>query len=478
MDINTTSMADITEYNKGAEDLFLQFLYSSPGTFDRVKNIMQPAFFEDIDNKKVVEFLINYTTEQTSLPLPEQIKTIANTTIEPFEGNPEDHIKWFMRNFETFCQQKAAKQAVYESMDLIDDNNLSEVVARLKKASEIAIVKDLGIDFWEKPGDLLRNLRDNSKKVSTGWKSIDKKLYGGIEKGTITIWTGQSGAGKSLFLQNQALNWATAGLNVMYISLELSESMSGMRVIAMTTGYSTPDLMKNIDDAELRIRAYEKKHKAGKFAIKQMPNGSNANDIKAFIKEHEIQTGDKVDAVLIDYLDLCSPLDKRVSPSDLYVKDKYVSEELRNIAVELNILLVTASQLNRGSHDEIEFGHQHIGGGISKIQTADNVFAIFTTISMKNSGRYQVQFLKTRSSAGEGSKVDLKYNIASMRITDLEEGEADAVLSTAENILGSLKKSNIVTDIQETEGERASRSGAAAKSSVKSLRDLVKNRNI
>ena len=155
-----------------------------------------------------------------------------------------------------------------------------------------------------------------------------------------------------------------------------------------------------------------------------------------------------------------------------------MSEELRNIAVELNILLVTASQLNRGSHDEIDFGHQHIAGGISKIQTADNVFAIFTTLSMKNSGRYQVQFLKTRSSAGEGSKVDLKYNIASMRITDLEEGEADAVSSTAENILGSLKKSNVVTDIQETEGEKANRTGAAAKQSAKSLRDLVKNRNI
>jgi hypothetical protein len=86
--------------------------------------------------------------------------------------------------------------------------------------------------------------------------------------------------------------------------------------------------------------------------------------------------------------------------------------------------------------------------------------------------------LKTRSSAGEGSKVDLKYDIASMRITDLEEGEADALTSTADAILGSLKKSNIVTDIQETEGEKASRTGAAVKQSAKGLRDLVKNRNI
>lgn len=469
---------DIKEYTKDVEDLFLQFLYSSPETFVRVKNIMRPSFFEDIDNKKVVEFLLDYTDTQSSLPTLDQVKAIAGTTIEPIDAINDEHVDWFMKEFEVFCQQKAAKEAVYESMDLIDDNNLGEVVERLKKASELAIVKDLGINYFEAPADRLKKMRDNSKMVSTGWKSIDKKLYGGLEKGTLTIWAGQSGAGKSLFLQNQALNWAEAGLNALYITLELSEELTSMRIDAMTSGYSTKDIMKNIEDVDLRVRTFQKKCNKGTLQIKQLPNGSTANDIRAYIKEYEIQMDLKVDAVLVDYLDLCAPLDKRVSPSDLFVKDKYVSEELRNIAVDLNVLMVTASQLNRGSHDEIEFGHQHMAGGISKINTADNVLGIFTTISMKESGRYQIQFMKTRSSAGVGSKVDLKFNIASLRITDLEEGEADAVSATADNILGSLKKSNIVTDIQETEGEKARRSGAVAKQSAKSLRDLVKNRNI
>ena len=251
-----------------------------------------------------------------------------------------------------------------------------------------------------------------------------------------------------------------------------------MRIDAMTSGYGTNTIMKNIDDVDLRVRTFQKNCNKGTLRIKQLPNGSTANDIRAYIKEYEIQTDLKVDAILVDYLDLCAPLDKRVSPSDLFVKDKYVSEELRNIAVDLDVLMVSASQLNRGSHDEIEFGHQHMAGGISKINTADNVLGIFTTISMKESGRYQIQFMKTRSSAGVGSKVDLKFNIASLRITDLEEGEADAVSATAETLLGTLKKSNIVTDVQETENEQAQRSGAAAKQSAKSLRDLVKNRNI
>jgi replicative DNA helicase len=112
------------------------------------------------------------------------------------------------------------------------------------------------------------------------------------------------------------------------------------------------------------------------------------------------------------------PVSAKVSPNDLFVKDKYVSEELRNLAKELTVLFVTASQLNRAAVEEIEFDHSHISGGISKINTADNVFGIFTSRQMRERGRYQIQCMKSRSSTGVGQKVDLEYNIETMRITD------------------------------------------------------------
>ena len=93
----------------------------------------------------------------------------------------------------------------------------------------------------------------------------------------------------------------------------------------------------------------------------------------------------------------------------MFIKDKYVSEELRNLAVERDLLFVTASQLNRGAVEEIEFDHHHIAGGISKVQTADNVVGIFTSNAMREKGRYQIQFMKTRSSSGVGQKVDLEF---------------------------------------------------------------------
>jgi len=124
----------------------------------------------------------------------------------------------------------------------------------------------------------------------------------------------------------------------------------------------------------------------------------------------------------------------------LFVKDKYVSEELRNLAKELGILMVTASQLNRSAVEEIEFDHSHISGGISKINTADNVFGIFTSRAMKERGKYQIQCMKSRSSTGVGQKIDLEYNIETMRITDAGGDDNDLMSrKPGPNIMDSIK---------------------------------------
>jgi len=103
-------------------------------------------------------------------------------------------------------------------------------------------------------------------------------------------------------------------------------------------------------------------------------------------------------------------------------------------------LFVTASQLNRSAVEEVEFDHSHISGGISKINTADNVFGIFTSRAMRERGRYQIQCMKSRSSTGVGQKIDLEYNIETMRITDLPEDEQQSS--------GFVKKSNILDSIK------------------------------
>jgi len=259
--------------------------------------------------------------------------------------------------------------------------------------------------------------------------------------------------GKSLFMQNISVNWFSAGLNGLYLTLELSEGLSAMRIDAMVANCSTKSIFKNLDDVELKIRMAGKK--AGKFQIKYMPAQSTVNDIRAYIKEFEIQTTSKVDFLMVDYLDLLMPVGVKVSPENLFVKDKYVSEELRNLAKELNVLFITASQLNRNAVDEVEFDHSHISGGISKINTADNVFGIFTSRAMRESGKYQLQLLKTRSSSGVGTKVDLVYDVESLRIVDAGEQDSDSPMSKLPAaVLSSLKtRSKIVKEGESLDGD-------------------------
>ena len=434
-------MSDLTNYNEETQELFLKFLISDPDLFSRCANIVDPTYF-NMKYRKAVELFQSHATDFNSIPTPEQVSAASGVQLEVIPNVTSDHHDWFLKEFETFCRHKALEKAIIESTDLLENQDYGTVENKIKEASQVGLVKDLGLEYFEDPKARLQWIKDQSGAISTGWKAIDHKLYGGMNRGEMTIFAGGSGAGKSLFLQNFAVNWALAGMNTVYISLELSEQLISMRLDSMVSGYGTKEIMRNMDDVDLKVRMKAKG--AGKLRVKQMPNGVNVNDIKVFLREYEISCGEKVDCLLVDYLDLMMPISAKVSGSDLFIKDKYVSEELRNLAMEKDLLFVTASQLNRGAVEEIEFDHHHIAGGISKIQTADNVVGIFTSNAMRERGRYQIQFMKTRSSSGVGSKVDLKFNPDTLRVEDLDEDDEDSMTMTSGSLIDQLKRGNSI----------------------------------
>ena len=430
-------------YNEETQELFLRFMVSDNDIIARVNSIVQPYMF-DRQFRNAVTFIKEHVQEYNSMPTIEQIEASANIKLEKVEDFNSRHVEWFMDEFETFCRHKALEKAILDSTDLLESKDYGTVETKIKEASQIGLVKDLGLDYYANPKERLEWIKNQAGAISTGWQAMDRKLYGGLNRGELTFFAGGSGAGKSLFLQNLALNWSQSGLNTVLISLELSEQLCSMRLDSMISGYGTSEVMKNIDDVDLKVRTKGKG--AGKLRVKQLTNGITANDIQAFLREYEIQSGVQVDAVIIDYLDLMMPVSSRVNPGDLFIKDKYVSEELRNLAVEWNVLMVTASQLNRGAVEEIEFDHHHIAGGISKIQTADNVIGIFTSNAMRERGRYQIQFMKTRSSSGVGTKIDLKFVPETLRIEDLDESDEDTDTMVAGSLINSLKRSSSIKD--------------------------------
>ena len=431
-------MAEV-DYTYELQKMFIEFLVTEPELYARCSNIVQPDYF-DATLRESVEFIQEYSDEHSAMP---GFEILNAKTKGKFEKVPvtKHETDWFLGEFEQFCKHKALEKAIIESADLLETQEYGTVEGIIKEAVSIGLTKNLGTDYWQDPLARLTELRDKNGSTSTGWKTIDDKLYGGFNRGELSIFAGGSGAGKSLFLQNLALNWAEAGFNVIYLSLELSEGLTAMRLDSMITGYSTREIFKNIEDVELKVKMHGKKK--GNLQIIQLPNGCTVNDIKVYLKEYTTQTGVEPQCILVDYLDLMMPAQRKVPPSDLFIKDKFVSEELRNFAVEGNYLFATASQLNRGAVDEIEFDHSHIAGGISKIQTADNVIAIFTSRIMRERGRVQIQFMKTRSSSGVGQKVELDFDINTLRIQDLAD---DMEETPQENLYDKLKKTSTMRD--------------------------------
>ncbi len=442
----------LKEYTIDVQRLFLEMMLEDAQNYVRVQNIYNPENF-DRSLRPAAEFVREHTDRHKTLPSRDQISATTGIKLEHIPDLNEGHFEWFMQEFEKFTKRQELERAILKAADMLEKGDFDPVEKLVKDAVQISLTKDMGTDYFHDARASIEGYYDNAGVISTGWPQLDRVLYGGFGRGQLNIFAGGSGSGKSLVMMNIALNWLQAGLSGVYISLELSEELCALRTTAMLSNMGTKEIRKDLDTAAMKVNLVGKK--SGRYQIKALPAQSNINDIRAYLKEVQIQTGMKVDFVMVDYLDLLMPVSAKVSPNDLFVKDKYVSEELRNLAAELNVLLVTASQLNRSAVEEVEFDHSHISGGISKINTADNVFGIFTSRAMKERGRYQIQCMKTRSSNGVGMKIDLEYNIETMRITDPgEDAESSTGFVKKNNILDSIKARSTVNTQEEDEGPK------------------------
>jgi archaellum biogenesis ATPase FlaH len=449
------------EFDTKVQQLFLEFMVSTPALYTRVQNIFNPDNF-DKSLKVAAEFIQAHAEQYSGLPKFEQLNAVTSGNFIEVSGINDSQEEWFFENFEKFTRQQELSSAIRKSIDLLEKGEFDPVEKLIKDAVQIGLTRDLGISYHEDPRARLLKLRDSNGQQSTGWKTFDTFLFGGMSRGELHIFSAPSGGGKSLALQNLALNWAEMGLNGIYISLELSQELVAFRIDSMLTGYSSKEIFKNLDDVELKVKFAGKKQ--GKLKIKYMPSSSNTNAIRAYIKELKIKEQFRPDFIMVDYLGLVMPSGCKVDPSNMFMRDKYTSEELRNIAMEEDAILCTAAQINRDGIDASEFSQSQISGGLSQIFSCDSLMGIYQTKAMREAGEMQFQFLKTRNSSGVGSKLDMAYNIDSMRISDLEGGSRMGNGMTGSNVLAQIKNTN-----------QASKSAPDMKAQLSALMNKVKS---
>lgn len=403
--------------NSPKQELLLSYLVGAPEALAVCRPIIEHNFF-DKELRSAVKFIIEHSDKYHGPPSIAMIEAETGVRLGRIEdGDDRRRIAWVCDEMERFCRlQKTIEAVVAASEQLMGEGDASGIVDPIKEAVLLSLQRDLGTDYFKDPAGRLKSMLDNST-VPTGFKDIDEVLYGGVEQGGVNILAASSGGGKSFGLANLGVNYLEMGKSVVYISLELSESRVAYRLDSMVSGIGSRQIFSSIDKVDEVVRMRAKK--MGACWVKYMTTESTITDIEAYLRELELQTGKYPEVLLVDYLDLLSPKARVGDLGNLWVKDKYVTEELRALAMERGLICWTASQLNRSAVDASSHSQAMISGGMSKINTADNVISIRQDEALREKSMYMLEFLKTRNSAGVGKKVFLQANPTTMRFSDI-----------------------------------------------------------
>jgi Replicative DNA helicase len=414
--------------NSNEQKLVIETLLSSTEVFSRCLNIIDGEYF-DPEYQKVVNFIKEYSEKYSSSPAFDIInaKYDHGYKAKTITHNERDY---YCDTIEAFCQQQAMINAVYAASEKLNNGDLGAIKAIIDHAYTIQLQRDMGIEMFDNPEQTLRDLLENDVAYSTLINSLDEYLDGGLFKKTLTLFSANSGGGKSVMLSNLGCNYSIGhGMNVLYISLELPEKMIFKRNAFIMTRTASKDWREQILPMAAKIDAIAREG-AGSFRVKRLPTGCCANDIRSYLKQYEIEYGVKPDVLILDYLDLMSP-NEGIKNLQVFDQDKLKSEQLVQILHDFDCIGITASQQNREALKSATKDQSVIAGGISKVNTVDNYISLFSDGPTRAAGEMIAVFLKTRSSSGVGSMVTLGFDTSFLLIGDKD---AMSIQGLAKNI--------------------------------------------
>lgn len=397
--------------NNNKQQLLLEYLASSADTFAVCKSIVKSDYFSP-EFRKTVDFLHTYYDKYSSLPSTQQIQAETGTKLDTHKIT-RDQISYCTDEIEQYCRRKAIEQAVVRASALIDTGDYGKVEQMVRDAIAVSLNRDMGLSYFEDPLARLEAQAQTPQRTPTLWDPVDNLLNGGLARTEMILFSANSGGGKSITLANLAENFLFQGLNVLYISLELSEEMIAQRFDTMFTGVPSVNWKAKYKDIASTVANLGKE--LGKLTIKRMHVGTNANAIRAYLKEFELLYGYVPDLLVVDYLDIMGP-NQHVSADNISEKDKQAAEQLRDILFDYNMFGATASQQNRSAIDAQELNHSHIAGGLTKVNTVDWYVSIILTPTMKAAGEIGFAFLKSRSSDAVGKTIYLQWDNNCLRI--------------------------------------------------------------
>lgn len=387
--------------------------------------IIKPSYF-DPSLKKTVKFIGDYFEKYKDIPKLQTIRAETGTVLEDAGKIERADIAYVANEIEVFCRNRAVTEAIITGSTLIDKGDFGKIIEDLKAAISVGLAKDAGLDYFENPEERLRKTLDTQNKISTGWPELDEKLGGGVGRQELILFAANSGGGKSMTMLNLAKNFLAQGLHGVYISLEMGEGIVSKRLDSMISHISQDNLLKEMQKVAIEIE--KASGKMGKFIIKRMPeNRTNINSIRSYLQQLEQSKGFRPDFIVVDYIDIMGTTHS-ISSDNLFIKDKYVTEEVRSLGYDFDCIMVSASQLGRAAIEADKLSQAHIQGGISKINTSDYTVAVKQDDLMRAAGEIYFEILKSRNSGGVGSRLLLGWDPISLLINSIQKNKSSLQL--------------------------------------------------
>lgn len=434
------------------EKLLIENLLSSKDVFSRCIGIIDSEYFEEPSYKPVVSFMSGYFEKYNSLPSFDIVNAEFDVDFGPHDITL-DQYNYTCDEVEKFCKQAAFIQAIYKADELIENNDIDAAHKMMTDALLISLDRDMGIELYDDPEAQLKSMIETEVNYPTNIKLLDDNLSGGLARQTFTLFSANSGVGKSNMLANLGVNYSALGFNVLYFSLELPVKMIYLRLSSIVSQVNINLWKQRIPEIAGKILT-RKNNGALSYRVKRLPSGSNTNDIRSYLKHYELKYKIIPDVIIVDYLDLMTPNSGKKN-KDIFEQDKEKSEELTEVLVDYNAIGISASQQNREALRMATPDQGVIAGGISKVNTVHNYISLTMSDEQNLRGEMWANFLKTRTSSGKGKAVLLNFDVNTLTISDPKEGSKQTtnILSRKSDkkpmTASSKKVSSIIDTLQE-----------------------------
>ena len=411
--------------------------------------------------KRITEFMTKYNSRPTREAIGIEIESSTNLGEEEHKRSmdlvrnlvePEPvTINWLLESTETFCQERAVFNAVMDSIAILDgkDNNRTKnsIPEILSEALGVSFDSHIGHDFIEDFSNRYDYYHRLEEKIPFDLEYMNKVTRGGLSRKSLNIILAGTGVGKTLAMCHFAAANLAMGKNVLYITMEMAEEKIAERIDANLLNIATEDIKQLPRDLFESKIARLKAKTTGKLIIKEYPTASaHAGHIRHVLNELNLKRNFVPDIIYIDYLNICcSSRIKAGSNVNSYTYVKAIAEELRGLAVERNLPIVSATQTTRSGYSNSDPGLEDTSESFGLPATADFMIALVRTEDADERGQILVKQLKNRySDPGENKRFFVGVDRVKMRLFDLEEAAQDDLIDDSRG--GKTKRSESVMD--------------------------------